>query len=232
MKLVIEGIPISKSRHRCGCNRNRPVSYDPQTQEMTCVKRQIKAIMKKNINSKNKQIAIEASELTMVKSFGVTLTFLFPTPYSATCTNRNMKLWGLEVYNKKPDIDNLEKFYLDCLTGLIWDDDCQVICNKSRKYYAEKPRVEIEIMAKKEMNVSDNTEAVLKIVSPSELKEFINDASQFSALSLEMVNALLPQYEEKDAAKQLERITLMLMEFADKHSEKLKKINKIPLGAP
>lgn len=46
---------------------------------------------------------------------------------------------------KKPDIDNLEKAYLDAFTKFIWDDDICVIETINRKFYSSEPRVEITI---------------------------------------------------------------------------------------
>jgi Holliday junction resolvase RusA-like endonuclease len=45
----------------------------------------------------------------------------------------------------KPDVDNLEKTYLDALNNYIWDDDGQIIDGRTRKYYSVHPRVEIKI---------------------------------------------------------------------------------------
>jgi Holliday junction resolvase RusA-like endonuclease len=48
-------------------------------------------------------------------------------------------------HTKKPDIDNLVKFSMDCLNGIAWEDDKQVISLSSYKYYSLKPRTEIII---------------------------------------------------------------------------------------
>jgi Holliday junction resolvase RusA-like endonuclease len=45
----------------------------------------------------------------------------------------------------KPDVDNLEKTYLDALNGFVWDDDGLVVDGRTRKYYSVHPRVEIKI---------------------------------------------------------------------------------------
>jgi len=46
---------------------------------------------------------------------------------------------------KKPDKDNLEKFAADCLTGVAWEDDCQVVAGFTQKWYSDDPRTEITI---------------------------------------------------------------------------------------
>lgn len=46
-----------------------------------------------------------------------------------------------------PDLDNMVKFYLDCLNKMAWEDDCQVINIVADKRYtnSRNPRTEIEI---------------------------------------------------------------------------------------
>jgi Holliday junction resolvase RusA-like endonuclease len=45
----------------------------------------------------------------------------------------------------KPDIDNLAKFYMDCLTGSVIQDDCQVFSLTLNKVYAETECTKIMI---------------------------------------------------------------------------------------
>lgn len=48
------------------------------------------------------------------------------------------------IPNNRSDLDNLLKGTLDCLTGIVWDDDKQIIEIMARKYIEKKnPRVEI-----------------------------------------------------------------------------------------
>ena len=48
---------------------------------------------------------------------------------------------------KKPDLDNISKIVCDGITkyGKVWHDDCQVVSETMTKYYADEPRVEVEI---------------------------------------------------------------------------------------
>lgn len=47
----------------------------------------------------------------------------------------------------KPDADNYAKGILDAMKGIIWQDDGQVTDLIARKYYSERPRVEVAIRA-------------------------------------------------------------------------------------
>ena len=50
------------------------------------------------------------------------------------------------VYHlKKPDTTNLNKQMEDCLTGIIWEDDCQVIKIKGTKLYSDNPRTLVQV---------------------------------------------------------------------------------------
>lgn len=55
------------------------------------------------------------------------------------------KSWGkqkrINMANKPhivvPDLDNLEKAFFDVMTGILFDDDCQIWKGNSRKVWAE-----------------------------------------------------------------------------------------------
>lgn len=47
---------------------------------------------------------------------------------------------------KRPDRGNLLKFYEDCLTGIVWVDDSQVVDGAVRKIFAEVPRTVIRVL--------------------------------------------------------------------------------------
>ena len=52
---------------------------------------------------------------------------------------REAKLAGWVAPEKKPDLDNLAKQLLDCMTRLqFWTDDVQVVCLRCEKIYAEQ----------------------------------------------------------------------------------------------
>lgn len=50
-------------------------------------------------------------------------------------------------YDKKIDLDNLEKSIYDSITssGIVWKDDCLIVEHRTRKLYSPNPRIEIEI---------------------------------------------------------------------------------------
>lgn len=75
----------------------------------------------------------------------ITLQFFFGMPIPASAPKaRKLKYVSGEIeHTCKPDTTNMQKFYEDCLTGILFDDDCQVVKITSEKQYCEKPFVKI-----------------------------------------------------------------------------------------
>ena len=46
---------------------------------------------------------------------------------------------------KKPDMDNVIKIIADALNKIAYRDDTQIVDCQVRKFYSEKPRVEVMI---------------------------------------------------------------------------------------
>jgi len=53
-----------------------------------------------------------------------------------------------DYYDKTPDIDNLQKFLLDALKGLCYDDDRQVVSMNALKLYDDHDHVKIYVAEK------------------------------------------------------------------------------------
>ena len=71
--------------------------------------------------------------------------FYMPIPKSTSKKKMAKMTNGKLLHTKKPDIDNLVKFIFDCLNGLAWKDDTQVVSLDVKKIYSDNPRTVIEI---------------------------------------------------------------------------------------
>ena len=71
------------------------------------------------------------------------LEFVMPIPKSTNKKNRRLMLAGRIKHTKTPDLDNLLKFALDCLEGLLFENDSQVYWLRSIKRYGRNPRTVI-----------------------------------------------------------------------------------------
>lgn len=227
MKITIKGPPVAKNRHKCGCAGSRPFAYDPQIKsEMNPVREEMLKAWNEAFYGSDIEKSKEASNLTKVESFIVKCTFVFPIPRSLNASQKNAKIWGFSNHNIKPDLDNLEKFYLDCATGIIWMDDAQVISLKSSKQYGENPYTEIEILPMQELKLHPTVEEVLKVFGPTTLKEFLRDAKACSTILPEKIDELLTTADQEDKKSFLTASACILIEFANKYATELKKIQK------
>ena len=74
----------------------------------------------------------------------VFISFRIGRPRSHYGTGKNsnvVKQSAPEWPIKKPDIDNAVKFYLDCLNGIAWQDDAQVVGLRSIKSWGDPETV-------------------------------------------------------------------------------------------
>uniref|UniRef100_A0A6M3JAY5 Putative endodeoxyribonuclease n=1 Tax=viral metagenome TaxID=1070528 RepID=A0A6M3JAY5_9ZZZZ len=75
----------------------------------------------------------------------VSMVFLMPIPKGTSKKNVDAMLDCKIHHTKKPDIDNLGKWVLDCLNGIAYQDDSQIIHLASRKLYGTAPKTMISI---------------------------------------------------------------------------------------
>lgn len=72
------------------------------------------------------------------------VTAFMPVPNSWSRKKRDAALAGIVRPTVKPDWDNLGKM-TDALKAVIWKDDTQVVDGRVLKFYAERPRLRVEI---------------------------------------------------------------------------------------
>lgn len=132
-QLIIPGNPIAKARPRFSRRGKFVVTYNAQETEegrwLWEAKQQLK------------QPLIEGP-------IKISCTFYMPRPKSHYGTGRNagkLKANAPELHTKKPDLDNLEKWCLDCLNEIAWKDDSQVVESIAKKLYSDNPKTEIRI---------------------------------------------------------------------------------------
>ena len=131
-ELVILGKPVAQKRHRYTFKKGFARNYDPSFTD------------KKNFKIK----VMEFSPYKMVKgAIMLSLTFYMPRPKNHYRTGKFSNLLRVDAptnHITKPDIDNLSKFVMDALQGILWDDDCYINALDAKKAYSDKPRTEIE----------------------------------------------------------------------------------------
>lgn len=75
----------------------------------------------------------------------------YSIPKSASKKKRVAMLIGEIRPTKKPDMDNVVKIIADSLNQVAYRDDTQIVDCQCRKFYSDRPRVEVTII-----NLSNN----------------------------------------------------------------------------
>lgn len=131
--LTIAGQPQAKQRSRKGKHGNW---YNPQSEEMDIVKRHIKDQLPSEFILIDKKIPVILNA-----------TF-FIEPSKSMATKKFIDLIKNEdiPHIIKPDRDNLDKYIMDCMSDIIFHDDCQVYSGELNKVWSMNPRTEIEVI--------------------------------------------------------------------------------------
>tara|TARA_Y100001963_G_C6773707_1_gene446242 strand:- start:1328 stop:1825 length:498 start_codon:yes stop_codon:yes gene_type:complete len=141
--LVILGKPVAQKRHRYTFKKGFARNYDPSFTD------------KKKFKAK----VLEFAPYNILKgSIVLCITFHMPRPKNHYRTGKFSHLLKKDSPNLhivKPDIDNLVKFVMDAMQGILWNDDCCISALEARKVYSDKPRTEIEYwkINEREMNI-------------------------------------------------------------------------------
>jgi len=107
------------------------------------------------------------------------LRFILPRPMNHFGTGRNagrLKNSAPSWHTSRPDLENIEKAFLDALTGICWRDDSQVCQKISSKVYGEEIGVEaviteVESNSFFERTSNDRNQNPTQIPSPSQTKQ-------------------------------------------------------------
>jgi Holliday junction resolvase RusA-like endonuclease len=222
MKIVIPGPPVPKMRARFFKKGVSIHSYDPQHADKNHTKNYMMLQVRRAMNDKDKKTAIEATDLSLNSLFSIEMHFHLPMPKKEAGSKKNSKLWGFDKCNTKPDLDNLEKFYLDCANGILFHDDRMIISLHSKKSYSENPRTEINILPIKQLCLPDKAKKIITTFEPDQLKEFLFDMKDFNGFFVEDLDYLNDKSKEKWFLDVANHLAL----FARKHGETIKKLNK------
>lgn len=79
------------------------------------------------------------------KAISVTIRFYRKVQKSISKIEHARRTKGYVRPIVKPDLDNYIKSTLDALNGVIWTDDATIVELNTSKWYADDPRIEIEV---------------------------------------------------------------------------------------
>ena len=123
LSITIPGTPLAKKRPRFARRGKFVTTYNSQETE------------------EGKFIQIMMSQLhghqPIPAGTPIAMEIAFHLPFPASMSAKKRK----DAYHtKKPDLDNLLKFFKDCANGVLWHDDSQVMGIKAGKIYADVPK--------------------------------------------------------------------------------------------
>lgn len=128
IEIVIPGQPIAKKRPRFVRRGKHTSTYNPsETDEGRAALHIIRAM------EGHERITGPCSAI---------INYIFQRPKSHFGTGRNSEklkpsAHPYPIKKREGDVDNLEKFVLDCGNGIIYDDDSQVVTVTHGKRYCE-----------------------------------------------------------------------------------------------
>lgn len=129
MKIILPGAPIPQLRMRHANRGAFTMTYDPKAKEKNLIKDRLK---------------LEE----VLHSFDYPrISFIFYMPIPKGIRKKDEALYNSEKlkHDKKPDVDNLIKLYLDCMDGIVLQGDQKVSLGPSIKLYSPNPRTVIWI---------------------------------------------------------------------------------------
>ena len=131
--LTIPGDPIAKKRPRFARRGKFVTTYNCQETE----EGKFMTIVAAQLAGKEPIPAEQAIKLTC--------RFHMPIPAGWSKKKRLMNASIGIRHVKRPDLDNLIKFVKDCLNGVAYHDDSQVVFLTAGKKYSDNPHTEIII---------------------------------------------------------------------------------------
>lgn len=128
IKIIFKGLPIGEPRHRVNFYQRN--FFNPKHLQKNSLTTEAKEKYKGKLEEK--------------KVFEIIFEFYFSQPKSWSKKKKSLELYP----NKKPDLDNLCKFYMDVLTGVIWKDDAQVWKLSAEKKWSDIGHERVEVVIK------------------------------------------------------------------------------------
>ncbi len=207
--IIIPGNPIPKMRH---CTVRQGFSFDPQIKD----KGAVKWLILQEIRQKFPDI-----QFPLKGAINCEFYFYFPIPESFSKKEKTLISWDAFEHITKPDCDNLEKFYLDCMSQIVYEDDKRIYRLSTLKRYDETPRTEIRIMIP-DSPITKKVKEILSLFPAGELGEFAQDLELVAdCLDKDFIN----HKEEAKERLQLEAAYALSI-FADRYGAALNQITK------
>ena len=131
MKITIYGDPKAQKRPRFARRGKFVTTYDPSNLE------------KDNFIC---QIIKNKPDKPIEGALSLMCRYYLPIPKSFSKRKKIRLTQETTPHVKRPDLDNLDKFVMDCMNSIFYSDDSQIYSKQSFKFYSPIPRTEIELV--------------------------------------------------------------------------------------
>lgn len=147
LSFCVEGEPINYVRERSVRYKHSKSGhfYNPKQGLMLETRKTLQKSLKKDMRDElqslfNNKAAVYEVELELV--------FFKKIQQAGSKKTKMLKEAGVIRPTNTPDIDNFDKFILDALHNVLYEDDKHVVAIRSEKRYSENPRTEINATIK------------------------------------------------------------------------------------
>lgn len=218
-RFLIDETPLPKKRHRMSFINGKVRSYDPQSKEKNASRLQIV-----------EQLRRVGIQKPLTEPLSIKAIFYMGPPASWSAVKQREASWW-HHYSKKPDCDNLCKYILDCLNGLLYADDCQIVQLCAMKRFG-KARTEVEVHMMDDYKPIEPVSQILSVFGPDDLREFSADVWELLELHCDGKFDELDLLGDEEGMKHLrnmimEKSACHLSRIAKKWSKPLNKIAKL-----
>lgn len=134
IKFVIPGEPQGKGRPQFSARNGKAFARTPE-----------KTVIYENLVRTEYNQQCPGVRFADDSQLSMRIVAFYSIPKSASKKRRQQMLSGMIRPTKKPDADNVLKVIADSLNTIAYRDDAQIVCTVVEKYYAEQPKVEVEI---------------------------------------------------------------------------------------
>lgn len=126
-------VPVPKARHRTTVRHGHAIAYtDPKSRG--------------DIETFIAHARPSAPDSPLMGALSVNTDVFLPIPASWSKKKIEAALTGdIRPLSSRSDLDNYIKFSLDCMNGMFFGDDHQVVKLSAEKKYSDHPRWEIQI---------------------------------------------------------------------------------------
>lgn len=162
MKIILVGNPIPQIRMRHSNFKGFTRTYDPKSKEKNKIKETLMTITQGSVYDFPR------------------VSFIFYMPIPKSTPKRLIALHESETlkHDKKPDVDNLIKLYLDCMDGIVLQGDQKVSLGPCIKLYSANPRTVIWVNETKNIVTPQELDCTFLSSEPLDIPSFSEEAFQ------------------------------------------------------